>query len=136
MTVEDQPLTCVQVSGFARKVSGEINNSHLARSASQANSGACEKNPKVTACDSGSGDRGFESFLPSQISFRVWTALWREAGRDGRPHHYSAYGEAVWSRAIRSAERARAVAAEYGAAGCDELICFVTVPMGEQADRL
>ena len=65
MTIENHLLTGVHGSKSWWISVRRNNNSQIRRNASEANSQTGELSRNVTACDSGSGDRGFKSFLPS-----------------------------------------------------------------------
>ena len=87
------------------------------------------------------------------------SAAWHAGGREGKPEfrallyfalgddaqewgersvrdYYGVYGERVWAGAVKSAEDAKQRVAAYAAAGCDELLCFMTAPSVAQAERL
>lgn len=86
-------------------------------------------------------------------------AAWRAAGREGRPHfralsyfalgediaeeaernvadYYGDWAPRIWAAAIKTPEQARERVRLFEAAGCDELIMFMTAPQPEQADRM
>jgi alkanesulfonate monooxygenase SsuD/methylene tetrahydromethanopterin reductase-like flavin-dependent oxidoreductase (luciferase family) len=89
---------------------------------------------------------------------RMSTA-WTEAGRDGRPEfralgyfaigeevqdegrsnlmeYYGDYGNSVWQNAAKSAAEAKERVKAFEAAGCDELMLFMSAPGRAQAERL
>ena len=89
---------------------------------------------------------------------RVDTA-WREAGREGKPQYralsyfalgdevageaeqnilsyYGEWGARIWAAAIKTPEQAKERVRLFDAAGCDEVIMFMTAPALQQAERL
>jgi len=86
-------------------------------------------------------------------------AAWKEAGRDGRPEfralgyfalgdeshaegqsnlmaYYGDHGAAVWQGAVKTSAEAKERVKAFEAAGCDELLLFMTAPAIAQAERL
>ncbi len=86
-------------------------------------------------------------------------AAWKQAGREGRPEYralsyfalgdevgveaeqnvlgyYGDWGPRIWAAAVKTPEQAKERVELFEAAGCDELIFFMTAPAVEQAERL
>jgi alkanesulfonate monooxygenase SsuD/methylene tetrahydromethanopterin reductase-like flavin-dependent oxidoreductase (luciferase family) len=86
-------------------------------------------------------------------------AAWTEAGRTGKPQfralgyfalgdeaqeegranlmaYYGDYGAGAWQGAVKSAAEAKERVKAFEAAGCDELLLFMTTPSIVQAERL
>jgi alkanesulfonate monooxygenase SsuD/methylene tetrahydromethanopterin reductase-like flavin-dependent oxidoreductase (luciferase family) len=87
------------------------------------------------------------------------SAAWSAAGREGRPEvralayfvlgedaqeqgernlrdYYGGYGDRVWGGAVKTADEAKARAAAFADAGCDELLFFCAAPLDSQPERL
>ena len=86
-------------------------------------------------------------------------AVWKEAGREGKPRYwalgyfaigeevaaeaeanltgyYGDFGPRVWARAVKTAADAKERIRMFGEVGCDEYILFMAAPAVEQAERL
>lgn len=86
-------------------------------------------------------------------------AVWKEAGRQGKPQHqaltyfaiggevheeaqlnlvdyYGDWGTRVWNGAVKTAVEAKERVKAYEAIGCDELVLFMAAPNVAQAERL
>jgi alkanesulfonate monooxygenase SsuD/methylene tetrahydromethanopterin reductase-like flavin-dependent oxidoreductase (luciferase family) len=86
-------------------------------------------------------------------------ALWKEAGREGKPRYwalgyfalgeevaaeaeanltgyYGEYGPRVWAGAVKTAAEAKQRIAAFSEVGCDEYMMFMAAPAVEQAERL
>lgn len=86
-------------------------------------------------------------------------AAWKQAGREGRPQYralayfalgddvaaeaernvldyYGDFGSRIWGAAVKTPDQATDRVRTFEAAGCDELILFMSAPALEQAERL